>query len=44
VRGAERLYPIFRFKWHASPHGSLFAVVTGGAPQDCDPRRSEQPD
>lgn len=34
VRGAERLYPIFRFKWHASPHGNLLAVLPGGAPQD----------
>jgi len=27
VRGAERLYPIFRFEWHASPHGNLLAVL-----------------
>ena len=35
VRGAERLYPILRFKWHASPQGNLLAVLPGGAPQDC---------
>jgi hypothetical protein len=34
VRGAERLYLIFRLKWHASPHGNLLAVLPGGAPQD----------
>jgi len=35
VRGAERLYPIVGFKWHASPHGNLLAVLPRG------PRRQD---